>query len=194
MRRNRASEVQAQERIQYSFVPNHRETMQALALAKFSNQEFRVIIALLNQTDGYLREEDELSSSFWQALTFMGRQSIHATLGRLVSLGIITKNGRKYKVNHPNAWAPEVFKPQRITQRSLTMAQSLLTRERHPHHYRWLANLLKPSLTSDGLKVARGSSKAKASLTSDGSKTSPGAETVSNQRRCVANQRRFEAA
>jgi len=57
------------EKIQYSFVPNHRETMMALARARLRSQEFRLVVALLNQTDGYLRDQDEISSTFWQAIT-----------------------------------------------------------------------------------------------------------------------------
>lgn len=178
------SNTVAVERIQYSFVPNHRETMQALARARFSNHEFRVVIALLNQTNGYLRQEDELSSAFWQALTFMSRQSVHATLNRLVSLGIIAKNEHRYKVNHPNAWAPEVFKPQRLARRSISIANSLLGKEKQQHDYRWLTNLLKASPTRDGMNPPKENAELKASPNKDAG------DTVSDERRTVANQRR----
>jgi truncated hemoglobin YjbI len=65
------------EKIQYSFVPNHRETMMALARARLTSQEFRLVVALLNQTEGYLRERDEISSTFWQAITLMSRHQTH---------------------------------------------------------------------------------------------------------------------
>ncbi|KKM11175.1 hypothetical protein LCGC14_1721220, partial [marine sediment metagenome] len=44
------------DKIDYSFCPNHRETMMALARVKLSGQEWRMVTALLNQTDGYVRE------------------------------------------------------------------------------------------------------------------------------------------
>jgi phage replication O-like protein O len=186
------------EKIQYSFVPNHRETMQALARAKFNNQEFRVVIALLNQTNGYLRQEDELSSAFWQALTFMSRQHVHTTLNKLVSLGVIAKNEHRYKVNHPNAWSPEVFKPQRLARRSISIARSLLSKERQRHDYRWLDTiLLKASSTRDDLKLPKSSPELKASLTRDDSinktKVSPTRDdltkTVPNQGRSASPTR-----
>jgi hypothetical protein len=77
------------EKIQYSFVPNHRETMLALARARLTSQEFRLVVALLNQTEGYLRERDEISSTFWQAITLMSRASIKHTLIRILPEALI---------------------------------------------------------------------------------------------------------
>jgi hypothetical protein len=57
--------------------------MMALARARLSSQEFRLVVALLNQTDGYLRDSDEISSTFWQAITLMPRASINHTLIRI---------------------------------------------------------------------------------------------------------------
>ncbi len=108
----------AVERIQYSFVPNHRDTMEALAHARFSNQEYRLVISLLNQTNGYLREEDKLSLSFLSQLTGMSHQHLCHTINRLVDKNVISKNGDFYRVNRPAQWSPETLKalPKRATQ------------------------------------------------------------------------------
>jgi len=135
------------EKIQYSFVPNHRETMMALARAKLTNQEFRLVIALLNQTNGYLRDKDEISSTFWQAITLMSRASINHTLGRLLERKVVVKEAVEdktfYRINHPNHWAPEVFSSQSVCHRSVQLAESLLSRERNRGNFLWLKRLLK---------------------------------------------------
>ena len=140
------------ENINYSFVPNHRETMRALAMANLTTDEFSVVIALLNQTNGYLREEDEISSTFWQSLTFMRRTSVHRVLKRLIAKNIISRNGNRYKANHPNQWAPDVFRSPLVSRRAINTAEEALGREREPGHYAWLQELLKASPGGDGKK------------------------------------------
>ncbi|MFW6125504.1 MAG: replication protein [Chloroflexota bacterium] len=107
----RSKDTVVVEKIQYSFVPNHRDTMEALAHSQFTNQEFRVIISLLNQTDGYLREEDEVSLSFWSRLTGMSKQNLCHTVKRLANLSVISRNGKCYRVNRPSEWQPQTLKP-----------------------------------------------------------------------------------
>ncbi len=131
-----------EESIHYSFVPNHRETMQALARASLTNQEYRVIIALLNQTNGRLKEDDAISSTFWQALTLMSRQSVHASLQRLGALGVIGSNGGRYKMTHPNVWDPRIFRPQRLTRRAAAQASTLLSEQTSPESYQWLRRMV----------------------------------------------------
>jgi len=88
-----------------------------MARAKLSSQESRVVIALMNQTNGYLREEDEILPSFWQVITLMSVESIHHTLSRLIKQGIVVtgkeERARYYHVAHPNEWSKSVFAPNR---------------------------------------------------------------------------------
>ena len=137
----------AVESINYSFVPNHRATMYALARAKLTSQETRLLISLMNQTNGYLREEDRISTNFWQAITFMSAASVIHTVGRLVKRGLIVAERRGsgifYRVAAPNDWPLEVFAPQRITAKALKEAEKLLRQEEQPQHYIWLKNLLR---------------------------------------------------
>jgi phage replication O-like protein O len=140
------------ESIQYTFVPNRRETMQALAMANFTNQEFRIIIALMNQTNGYLREEDTIASTFWQALTFMSRPSVFKTLRRLIEKGVIAKSDGAYRLRSPNEWPPSVFGSPRACRRAIGAASDLLAREKQPEQYRWLRDLLKPLLTGNATR------------------------------------------
>ena len=203
--------TQVVERIQYSFVPNHRDTMQALARAKFNNCEFRIIVALMNQTDGYLREEDELSTGFWQSITLMGRQSVSSALASLLSLCVIARNERTYRLNHPNEWDPVVFQPQRLPHRSIRCAKTLLAREKDKQGYFWLARALRKaeetspvtnaieaaalpseaasetSPPSDVSETEGASSEAAGELTPAGGEDS---QNVTNQGRSVTNQRR----
>lgn len=134
------------ENIQYSFIPNRRETMLALARAKFTSQEWRVIIALLNQTDGYRREHDEISSRFWQAITFMSREVIARTLNGLLERGIMGKENKEgaifYRLNHPNDWPLEAFAPQHLSGKALKQAQELYHKEKEKGKFLWLKRLL----------------------------------------------------
>jgi|GEM_PF-3636098 len=204
--------TQIVERIQYSFVPNHRDTMQALARAKFNNCEFRIIVALMNQTDGYLREEDELSTGFWQSITLMGRQSVSSALSSLLSLSVICRNGRAYRLNHPNQWDPGLFQPQRLSRRSISYARTLLEREKDKQGYSWLVRALRKaeetspvsdaieavdsppaevadetSLSSDVFESEVPSSEAAGKPPTDGDEES---QNVTNQGRNVTNQGR----
>ena len=138
--------VKIQESIQYSFTPNHRHTMQALARCRLSSQESRIIMALLNQTDGYLRPKDAIKTSFWQAITLMSRQSVHQTLEGLVRRGIVNRemqDGRVfYSLKHPNDWPRDIFAPQCLSRRALREARQLLAKEKLPKDFAWLSKLL----------------------------------------------------
>ena len=138
---------QTRESIDYSFVPNHRATMYALARAKLTCQETRILLALMNQTNGYLRDKDKISTHFWQTITLMSAASINHTLNRLIKRGLILmeREGDRvfYWVAAPNDWPPDVFAPQRITKKALKEAEELLSKEKKPEHYAWLKNLLK---------------------------------------------------
>jgi phage replication O-like protein O len=85
------------EHIAYSFVPNHRATMEALAQARLSGREYSMMLVILNQTDGYLREEDQLSPSFLADRTCIPKPHIANVRQLLLDKGIITfrKEGRK---------------------------------------------------------------------------------------------------
>lgn len=144
--------AKAIENINYSFVPNHRETMRALAMANLTTDEFSVVIALLNQTNGYLREEDEISSTFWQSLTFMRRTSVHRVLKRLIAKNVISRDGNRYRANHPNQWSPDIFRAATVSRRAIKTAEEGMRREREPRHYAWLKELLKASPGGDGKK------------------------------------------
>lgn len=143
---NKKTPFQTRESIHYSFIPNHRETMLALARARFNNQEYRAIIALMNQTDGYLRDEDDISISFWQSITLMSTESLLHTIKRLIARGVIseeTKDKKRfYRLNHPNQWPPETFAPQMVTTKALREAQHLLQNEKQPDHFLWLKRII----------------------------------------------------
>ena len=136
------------DRIDYSFCPNHRETMMALARVNLGSQEWRVITALLLQTDGYVREEDEISNSFWQTITLISRQNISPVLTRLIEQGMVNQEVREgkayYRLKHPNDWPLEVFGPQQISKRALAQARAFLakTRARDRPQFAWLRRLL----------------------------------------------------
>ena len=100
------------EKIQYSFVPNHRDTMEALVLAKLSGREFRVVIAIMNETDGRLREENAISPAYWEKVTGVDSSNIRRLLASLKGFGIVTsrREGRQvlYRVQPPSLWDKSV--------------------------------------------------------------------------------------
>ena len=136
------------DKIDYSFCPNHRETMMALARVNLSGQEWRMVTALLNQTDGYVREEDEISTSFWQTITLISRQNVGKVLTSLIEQGVINKEVREekayYRLKHPNDWPLEVFGPQQISKRALAQSRAFLvkTKAKERPQFAWLKRLL----------------------------------------------------
>ncbi|MFQ5925610.1 MAG: hypothetical protein ACE5IE_06410 [Dehalococcoidia bacterium] len=114
-----------------------------------------MIIALMNQTNGYLRHEDDISSTFWQSLTLMPRQSVFKALQRLVGRGVIAKNDNSYRLKPPNEWPRSVFSQPKVCRRALRVATDLLAREKEAEIYRWLSDLLKASPTGDAFKGNR---------------------------------------
>lgn len=98
--------------IGYSFVPNHTATMDALARAKLSGREFRIVLFIMRQTNGYLREEDQISPGYFESKTGIDKAHLSNVLGRLKKLNIISvasANPPFYSVNPPQRWDPAVF-------------------------------------------------------------------------------------
>ncbi|HUV52908.1 MAG TPA: hypothetical protein VMW64_07520 [Dehalococcoidia bacterium] len=190
---------QTRESIHYSFMPNHRETMLALARARFTNQEYRVIIALMNQTDGYVRKEDTISTSFWQSITLMRTESLLHTIKGLVAHGVVAVETRDkkpfYRMNHPNEWPPDVFAPQLVTARALKEAEQLLKKEKEPQHFLWLNRLIESAKTlsnqtaksvSQSIKTDSNPVQPDSVVQSDVS--APQIQTLSNQTGILSNQ------
>lgn len=128
------------ERIQYSFVPNHTETIEALARAKFSNEEFRIIMALLRYTNGYLQEENSLSLIKLHEITDISKPHLCHKIKRLLDLHVLSRRDKTvYKVNLPKEWNNSVFSlssngplqalpkqaiPQKLPKRATVIAQT----------------------------------------------------------------------
>ena len=99
----------ALESINYTFVPNHQETMEALARARLSAREFKIVILILNQTDGYLRQEDTIRPDFFQERTGIPKNHLSHALARLRAWNVISQQKHAFKVAPPQQWAPETF-------------------------------------------------------------------------------------
>ncbi|MDY6916857.1 MAG: replication protein [Chloroflexota bacterium] len=101
--------IRSVESINYSFVPNHRETMEALCQSALSGSEFRAVILILNQTNGYLREEDNIRPQFFEERACLAQDNLRRTLGRLRERNIISKQGETYRVLPPSEWSRSAF-------------------------------------------------------------------------------------
>jgi len=98
--------------IPYSFCPNHTATIEALARAKFSGRDFRIILLIMRQTDGYLREEDQISPDYFARKTGLSKSNLSHAIRRLAKLHVITITPGKpptYSVNPPTQWKPGAF-------------------------------------------------------------------------------------
>jgi len=98
--------------IPYSFVPNHTATIEALALSKLSARELRTVLFIMRQTDGYLRNEDQIAPDYFAHKTAIGKDHISHILARLRKLNIINVvPGRPptYSVNPPCQWKKQAF-------------------------------------------------------------------------------------
>src|SRR3990172_3881386 len=96
--------------VAYSFCPNHTDIIETLARARLSGREFRIVLLIMRQTDGYLRAEDQISPAFFAAKTGIQKAHIGNALARLKTWGIISvTQGRPpaYSVKPPGQWAPK---------------------------------------------------------------------------------------
>lgn len=98
--------------IPYSFVPNHTATIEALACSKLSGRQIRTVLFIMRQTDGYLRNEDQISPAYFAKKTGINKDHTPHVLSSLRKLNIITTTpGRPptYSVNPPDHWKPAAF-------------------------------------------------------------------------------------
>ena len=98
--------------IPYSFVPNHTPTIEALACSRLSGREFRIVLFIMRQTDGSLRDEDQISPSFFARKTAIPKSHISHALARLKKLKIISVSPGHpptYSVNPPSRWDKASF-------------------------------------------------------------------------------------
>lgn len=98
--------------IQYSFVPNHTATIEALCRSKLSGRDFRVVLFIMRQTDGYLRNEDQISPGFFEQRTGISKSNISHVLARLIKFKIIVMIGGHppiYSVTPPDQWDKSLF-------------------------------------------------------------------------------------
>jgi len=98
--------------IPYSFVPNHTRTIEALARSNLSGRQFRTVLFIMRQTDGYLRNEDSISPAFFARNTGISKDHVPHVLSSLKKLNIITAlpgSPHTYSVNPPEFWRQGAF-------------------------------------------------------------------------------------
>jgi len=97
------------EKIPYQFDPYRKEVMRALCLTKLSGRDFRVLLFVLGQTDGYHRTEDKIKPAFFEERTGLDKSNVRVVIARLRKLNIITKHGSFYEVLPPAQWDKGIF-------------------------------------------------------------------------------------
>ena len=97
------------EKIEYQFDPYRKEVMRALCLTKLSGRDFRVLLFILGQTDGYHRTEDKIKPAFFAERTGMAKSNVRVAISRLRALHMIVKHGQFYAVLPPNQWDKDAF-------------------------------------------------------------------------------------
>ncbi len=96
-------------KIPYEFNAYRREVMTALCLTKLSGRDFRVLLFILGQTDGYHRPEDKIKPLFFVERTGLDKSNIRVTIARLRKLHIIAKSSSFYTVLPPDQWDKDIF-------------------------------------------------------------------------------------
>lgn len=99
----------SRDRIEYEFNPYRRKVMGALCLTKLSGTDFRVVLLILAQTDGYRRTEDKIKPAFFEGKTGLSKGNVRRTVARLRGWHMISKQGQFYTVLPPGQWDKEVF-------------------------------------------------------------------------------------
>jgi len=97
------------EKINYQFDPYRKDVMKALCLTKLSGRDFRVLLFILGQTDGYHRSEDKIREAFFAERTGLDKSNVRVTIARLRKLNMIVKHGYFYAVLPPDQWDKGVF-------------------------------------------------------------------------------------
>lgn len=101
--------VKKGKKIPYDFDPLRRAVVKVLPFTKLSGADFRVLLLILSQTDGYIRAQDEIKPYFFSERTGMSKGNVRRTIARLVGWNMISKNRHIYEVLPPDQWDNEVF-------------------------------------------------------------------------------------
>ena len=109
MKKTPEDESNNRAKIPYEFNAYRREVMTALCLTKLSGRDFRVLLFILGQTDGYHRPQDKIKPVFFVERTGLDKSNIRVTIARLRKLRMIVKNGASYTVLPPNQWDKDIF-------------------------------------------------------------------------------------
>jgi len=97
------------EKIKYRFNALRRDVMKALCLTKLSGRDFRILLFILGQTDGYHRSQDKIKPAFFVERTGLDKSNIRVTIARLRKLHMIVKSGSFYTVLPPDQWDKGIF-------------------------------------------------------------------------------------
>jgi len=97
------------ERITYSFNALRRDVMLALCQTKLSGADFRAVLLILNQTDGYNRSEDKIKPTFFEEKAGLDKDNQRRTISRLKKWNMVAKSGFYYMVLPPAQWDKDVF-------------------------------------------------------------------------------------
>lgn len=96
-------------KINYQFDPYRKEVMRALCLTKLSGRDFRVLLFILGQTDGYHRTQDKIKPAFFTERTGLDKSNVRVVISRLRKLNMIVKSGQFYAVLPPDQWDKDIF-------------------------------------------------------------------------------------
>ena len=93
------------------FTPVPNTLLEALARVRITGRQFRLILLLLRQTDGYQdsngnrRKEDHLGPKFLSQKTGLSKENCYHELAKLKALGIVASPAPGvYKVTPPSLW------------------------------------------------------------------------------------------
>ena len=104
--------------------------MTAVCLTKLSGRDFRVLIFILGQTDGYHRAEDKIKPTFFSERTGLDKSNIRVTIARLRKLNMIAKNGHFYAVLPPGQWDKAIFVESQMRINIDALLQEIETKKR----------------------------------------------------------------
>lgn len=97
------------EPISYQFNAYRQDVMRALCRTKLAGREFRVLLFILGQTDGWHRSQDKIEYSYFTQCTGISLESIRPVVMSLRQKHMIAKKGRYYRVLPPKQWDQDIF-------------------------------------------------------------------------------------
>ena len=94
--------IKGNPQLENGYTPIANELLEGILLAGLGSAEIKVMLVIFRQTYGWSRKEAEISTSFFERFTGLGRRHVVRAVKILLDRGLITRShGTKMKYGQP---------------------------------------------------------------------------------------------